>query len=146
MAKADIRWLQRFDNFGRAFLLLRDALDDGGYQKLNQLEQEGAIQRFEYTWELAWKTMKDYLEYSGVVIPSPAGPRNVIKESAQRFFAAADVDGNTVLEMIDVRNQLSHTYDFDKFRTALAKIEEEYLPQLENLYLYFLDEAVTSHA
>ena len=73
----DIRWRQRFENFDRALGLLREALADG-QENLSPLEQEGATQRLEYTLELAWKCMKDYLEDSGVTI-SPATPRQVIK-------------------------------------------------------------------
>ncbi|MEB3169032.1 MAG: nucleotidyltransferase substrate binding protein [Synechococcaceae cyanobacterium] len=61
---ADIRWKQRFQNFDRAFVLLRDAMENGP-AALNQLEKEGVIQRFEYCFELAWKTIKDYLEAGG---------------------------------------------------------------------------------
>jgi nucleotidyltransferase substrate binding protein (TIGR01987 family) len=61
---ADIRWKQRFQNFDRAFVVLRDAMENGP-DALNQLENEGVIQRFEYCFELAWKTIKDYLEAGG---------------------------------------------------------------------------------
>jgi hypothetical protein len=58
----DIRWKQRFQNFDRAFVLLRSALEEKPIAQFNRLEQEGLIQRFEYTYELAWKTAKDYLK------------------------------------------------------------------------------------
>ena len=57
----DIRWKQRFQNFSRGLTLLSQALENGP-SALNQLEQEGVVQRFEFTFELAWKTMKDYME------------------------------------------------------------------------------------
>ena len=76
---ADIRWQQRFHNFDRAFVLLREALERKP-EALSMLEKEGVVQRFEYTFELAWKTLKDYLEASGLVI-SPVTPRQVIKEA-----------------------------------------------------------------
>ena len=63
----DTRWKQRFQNFEKGFFLLREAVENGPVS-LNKLEQEGVIQRFEYTFELAWKSMKDYLEENGVVI------------------------------------------------------------------------------
>ena len=63
---SDIRWKQRFDNFDRAFVLLREVYERK-LDSLSRLEKEGAIQRFEVAFELAWKTIKDYLEESGVV-------------------------------------------------------------------------------
>ena len=76
--RPDIRWKQRFQNFDRAFVLLRDALEEGP-GALNQLEKEGVVQRFEYSFELAWKTVKDYLEESGIVFPTVT-PRQVLKD------------------------------------------------------------------
>ena len=52
----DIRWKQRFDNFDRAFTLLHSALQSRALDDFSDLEQEGIIQRFEYSFELAWKT------------------------------------------------------------------------------------------
>ena len=85
----DIRWIQRFQNFDRAFLLLRSALEERGLEQMSELEKEGLIQRFEYSYELAWKTMKDYLEEQGTII-NPVTPRNVIKEA---FSAQIIADG-----------------------------------------------------
>lgn len=62
------RWIYRFDNFKRAFNLFRDAIYTMREREINQLEKEGMIQRFEYTWELTWKVLKDYLEYKGIVL------------------------------------------------------------------------------
>ena len=67
-ADAKLRWQYRFDNYRRAFLLLREAVERMESASLTQLEKEGLIQRFEYTWELAWKVLKDYLEQQGVVL------------------------------------------------------------------------------
>jgi len=75
----DIRWQQRLQNFERALALLSEAME-GGPAALNQLEKEGAVQRFEYTLELAWKTLKDYLEASGIVL-NAITPRQVIKDA-----------------------------------------------------------------
>ena len=72
----DIRWKQRFQNFDRGVVLLREALESGP-SALSALEKEGVIQRFEYTFELAWKTIKDFLEAGGLVV-SPITPRQVI--------------------------------------------------------------------
>lgn len=119
---SDIRWQQRFDNFDRALSLLKDALSRGP-SALNQLEKEGAVQRFEYTLELAWKTIKDYLEQSGVVL-SAVTPRQVIKDA---FAARLLTDGQTWIDMIDHRNLLSHTYDPANFEEAVDAIHGRYL-------------------
>ena len=63
--KKEVRWKQRFQNFSRAYNLLNSVLEENDIDDLSNLEQEGVIQRFEYTYELAWKTLKDYLEYNG---------------------------------------------------------------------------------
>ena len=131
----DIRWRQRFENFDRALGLLQEALADG-QENLSPLEQEGAAQRLEYTLELAWKCMKDYLEDSGVTI-SPATPRQVIKEA---FVAKIITDGQTWIDMLNHRNLLSHTYDFAVFEEAIRATEEHYLPTLQALHEFLSKE------
>jgi nucleotidyltransferase substrate binding protein (TIGR01987 family) len=76
MSKQDIRWRQRFQNFKKAFEQLRDSVLK--VDELSDLEKEGMVQRFEYTFELAWKTLKDYLEEQQV---NAKFPREVIKQS-----------------------------------------------------------------
>ena len=89
--QADIRWKQRFANFDRAYVLLRSSFDGKSLDSFSDLEREGLIQRFEYSYELAWKTMKDYLQENGVVI-DPMIPSKVIKEA----YAAKVVDDGQV--------------------------------------------------
>ena len=129
----DIRWKQRFHNFDRAFLLLQDALKDGP-APLSLLEKQGTIQRFEFSFELAWKTVKDFLEDSGLVI-SPVTPRQVIKDA---FAAKVLADGQIWIEMLDHRNLLSHTYDCAVFEQAVEAIAARYLPALAALHQFFL--------
>lgn len=129
----DIRWKQRFDNFDRAFVLLREALEDG-LAALSQLEKEGTIQRFEVAFELAWKTMKDYLEEDGLVV-NPATPRNVIKEA---FAAKLLDDGQVWIDMMLHRNLLSHTYDIKVFEEVLQAVAQRYLPALDRLHEFLL--------
>ena len=134
----DIRYKQRYQNFLRALTLLRDGFDKEGDKKFSQLEKEGLIQRFEYTFELAWKTFKDYLEYSGVQLEE-ATPRKVIKACAKAgIFSHAGIDADIYLNMMLERNLLSHTYDLERFEKALIKIENEYLNQLELQNDFFL--------
>ena len=135
----DIRWKQRFDNFDRAFVLFREVYDRG-VNALSQLEREGAIQRFEVTFELAWKTLKDYLEESGVVV-NPVTPRNVIKEA----FAAKFLDDAQVwIDMMLHRNLLSHTYDGAVFETVLRAAIERYFPASERLHEFLLFKKIES--
>jgi nucleotidyltransferase substrate binding protein (TIGR01987 family) len=134
---ADIRWQQRLTNFERALRLLREAMAEGP-EALNQLEKEGVIQRFEYCFELAWKTVKDYMEASGIVF-DVVMPRQVIKDA---FAAKVLNDGATWIAMLDHRNLLSHTYNPVVFEQAVAAIHQRYLPQLEQLHTFLQQEAV----
>ncbi len=136
----DIRWKQRFQNFDRAFILLRSALEDHPLNQLSDLEQEGVIQRFEYSYELAWKTMKDYLEDNGVVI-SPVTPRNVIKEA---FAAGLIKEGQIWVDMMLHRNLLSHTYDFSNFKKVLEAVDNFYLSTLGDLHEWLMARQIES--
>lgn len=133
--KKEIRWKQRFQNFNRAYNLLNCALEENDIDDLSNLEQEGIIQRFEYTYELAWKTLKDYLEYNGVNITEITA-RNVFKEA---YSLGIIKNSEIFIDMMLSRNLLSHTYDFNKFRDILIKVKKDYLPALSDLYLFFMD-------
>lgn len=132
----DIRWQQRFANFKRAFLLLREAIELDP-ASLSQLEKEGIIQRFEYTFELAWKTLKDKMENDGIVLEQ-ISPKVVVR---QAFAAKYINDPDTWLKMIGDRNLMSHTYDFAKFEAIIQSIRQYYLPMLDDWYLALLQEA-----
>ncbi|MDM7954369.1 MAG: nucleotidyltransferase substrate binding protein [Cyanobium sp. CZS 25K] len=133
----DIRWQQRLVNFERALRLLREAMAEGP-EALNQLEKEGVIQRFEYCFELAWKTVKDYMEASGVVF-DVVMPRQVIKDA---FAAKVLNDGASWIAMLDHRNLLAHTYNPVVFEQAVEAIHQRYLPQLEQLQTFLQQEAM----
>lgn len=133
--KKEIRWKQRFQNFSRAYTLLNSALEENDIDDLSNLEQEGVIQRFEYTYELAWKTLKDYLEYNGANITEITA-RNVFKEA---YSSEIIKDSEIFIDMMLSRNLLSHTYDFNKFKDILIKVKKDYLPALSDLYFFFMD-------
>ncbi len=137
---SDIRWKQRFDNFDRAFVLLREVCDRG-VDSLSQLEKEGAIQRFEVAFELAWKTLKDYLEESGVVV-NPMTPRNVIKEAFAAKLLQDAEDAQVWIDMMLHRNLLSHTYDIEVFEVVLQTVVERYFPAFDRLHEFFLSRRV----
>ncbi len=134
---SDIRWKQRFENFERAFILLREALSKE-VETLSDLEKEGVIQRFEYTLELAWKTLKDYLEFSNVVLDQIT-PRKVIKEA---FAANIIQDGETWIKMLELRNHLSHKYDQNMFNQAIDKIAKIYLDKFDEMFMFLKEKAI----
>jgi nucleotidyltransferase substrate binding protein (TIGR01987 family) len=129
------RWVYRFDNFKSAFALLSEAIQMIRERKISALEQEGVIQRFEYTWELTWKVLKDYLEYTGIILETVT-PAAVIKAAI-----AANIikNGDVWMAALDSRNKMSHTYDFKKFKKIVISIEKEYYPELERMYLKMLE-------
>ena len=133
----DVRWKQRFQNFDRAFVLLRQAMEHGP-AALNPLEKEGVIQRFEYCFELAWKTVKDYMEQSGVVFATVT-PRQVLKEA---FAARIIVDGQVWIDMLDHRNLLSHTYNQASFGRAVEAIHARYLSGFDALHEFLHRESL----
>ena len=73
MSSPDIRWLQRFDNFKRAFARLSEASELADQRDLSDLERQGLIQAFEFTHELAWNTLKDFLAARGLGFPRFCG-------------------------------------------------------------------------
>ena len=117
------RWQYRFDNFRRAYTLLLGALDILHEEKLDQLGKEGMIKRFEYCTELAWKTIKDYLENQNVLFLEIT-PRTVLKEA----IAAKLIErGDDWMSLLDARNKMSHNYDFRKFEEVIREIAERYI-------------------
>ncbi|MDX9973088.1 MAG: nucleotidyltransferase substrate binding protein [FCB group bacterium] len=138
---SDVRWKQRFHNFDRAVVLLREPIERG-IDSLSDLEREGTVHRFEFALELAWKTLKDYLEHEGTLV-NPVTPRNVIKEA---FAAQIICDGQVWIDMLDHRNLLSHTYDLDTFEKAVRAIQDRYHPAIEDLHAWFTGRLQTMHS
>lgn len=132
------RWIYRLDNYSRAFTLLREAMEIRQERELTQLEKEGVIQRFEYTWELAWKLLKDYLDSNGVALDTIT-PAAVIKAA---FAAKIIENGDVWMRALDARNKMSHTYNFKTFEQTIADIQKDYLAVLDSLHLTMLEKAV----
>ncbi|MBS0629476.1 MAG: nucleotidyltransferase substrate binding protein [Verrucomicrobia bacterium] len=121
----DIRWKQRFQNFEKAFLFLKKATELGAY---DELQGAGLVQSFEFTFELSWKTLKDYLQQQGLEVQFP---RDVIKQS---FATQLIEDGAHWIQMLDKRNELTHTYNQEQAQRAIKLIKEQYFPLLEQVY------------
>lgn len=113
MTAKDIRWIQRFNNFEKAFAQLKGAVELSEERELSKLEEQGLVQAFEFTHELAWNVLKDFLEAHG--LKDMYGSRDATR---QAFKAELIQDGEAWMKMIDSRNQTSHTYD----ETIAAKI------------------------
>lgn len=132
MNQKEIRWKQRFENFKIAFKRLSEAVNN--INNLDDLSKEGLIQRFEYTFELAWKTLKDYLEYKGEIAKFP---RDVLKKAFQTELID---NGEIWFEMLDKRNLIAHIYDEDIFNTVINLIRSSYYKEIYKLYNFLLNE------
>ncbi|SFQ33121.1 nucleotidyltransferase substrate binding protein [Salibacterium halotolerans] len=121
-----VRWRQRFENFNKAYRTLMEAVEQ--YPVLSTLEKEGMIQRFEYTFELAWKTLKDYLESQGIDVTFP---REVLKTAYQHDLID---NGEIWLEMLESRNILAHTYNEERFYLAVEKIKHDFSPAMTQTF------------
>lgn len=121
-----IRWQQRFKNLENAFLFLQEGLKK---ESLDPLQEAGIIQSFEFTFELSWKTIKDYLESKGTPL---AFPRDIIKEA---FNTQIIKDGHLWIEMLEKGNILSHTYNQRQASEAVRIIRNHFFPGLKQLYL-----------
>ena len=129
------RWVYRFDNYRRAFFLLREAIETMESRELTQLEKEGVIQRFEYTWELSWKVLKDYLDSQGIILDKIT-PASAIREA---FEAKIIIDGEGWMKALDARNKMSHTYNLKSFEEVIEDIHDHYLNLFDDLHLSMLE-------
>ena len=134
MPSKTTRFHQRFASFKKAFLQLKEAMDR--FEELDDLSREGLIQRFEYTFELAWKTLKDYNESQGFITGTP-------RETLKQAFQADILDNGEIwMEMLDKRNLMAHTYEESTFRQVLEDIRLKYFEQIESMYKYFSEKNV----
>ncbi len=123
MTTEDIRWKQRFNNFAQAFRSLDEAVQLKKERGLSKLERQGLIQGFEFTHELAWNVLKDYLEEQGItgLIGS--------KDSSREAFKLGLIEnGEMWMEMIKSRNLTSHAYDEQIANQIAAAISDQYHP------------------
>lgn len=137
-----LRWVYRFDNYKRAFFLLREAMEIMQERDITQLEKEGIIQRFEYTWELAWKVLKDYLDSEGVTLDKIT-PASVIRAA---FEAKIISDGDGWMKALDSRNKMSHTYNLKAFEVVIKEIHDHYLQLFDDLHFFLLEAAIKAQS
>jgi nucleotidyltransferase substrate binding protein (TIGR01987 family) len=127
MIAADVRWTQRFNNFSKALGQLTKFIEKGD---LNELEKQGLIQAFEYTFELAWNTLKDYFEAQGET--NIFGSRDAFRLAFKRGLIG---NGEAWMDMIKSRTLTSHTYNeeiADKIANDTANIYFQEFVALHN--------------
>lgn len=127
-----LRWLQRFDNYKRAYAQLQSAVELMRSRELSNLEKQGVIQAFEFTWELAWSVLKDYLNWQGET--EITGARDAIREAFNRGLIE---EGQVWMAMLQDRNRTAHTYNESTMGEILASIEGQYIEQFNRLECQF---------
>jgi nucleotidyltransferase substrate binding protein (TIGR01987 family) len=132
MSKSDVRWMQRLQNYLTALSRLTAAVVLANQRALTDLEQQGVVQSFEFTHELAWNVLKDYLEAQGFV--SIIGSRNATREAFKNGLLA---DGQVWMDMIKARNQTSHTYNLQIVQGITHDIHTRFHPAFKAMEAHF---------
>ena len=125
MGNPDVRWQQRFANYQKALTQLTKFIDKG---ELNELEEQGLIHAFEYTYELAWNVIKDFLVNQGN--KNIYGSRDAIREA---FNTGLIDDGEAWMDMFADRNKTSHTYNEDTAKEIARNVFLHYFPLFVSL-------------
>ena len=131
----DIRWKQRFQNYEKAFKRLSRAIEVVKSASDDDLLQSGLVQTYEYTFELAWKTLKDYLTLEGFEVRSP---RETIRQGFQSGYI---MNGEDWLQALADRNLATHIYDDEIIIRVLNDIFERYFFLLQDFYVSFKEKA-----
>ncbi len=123
------KFTAKISNFHNALQRLKEAVSEWQEENTNDVVRDGLIQRFEFTYELAWKTTKEYLEEMGIMDKN--SPRAVIKEAfAQKLISSEEI----WLLMIKDRNMTSHLYQEEMAREIAERIKDKYVKEFEDLY------------
>jgi nucleotidyltransferase substrate binding protein (TIGR01987 family) len=129
MSKLDVRWIQRFDNFTKAVKQLTRFIEKGD---LNEMEAQGLIQSFEYTYELAWNTLKDFFEDQGE--SGVLGSKDAFRLAFKRGLIE---DGETWMNMIKSRALTSHTYNEETAQEVILNIRTDFFREFVKLQARF---------
>ncbi len=114
------RFAQRLEDFENALKRLKEGIE---IPNPDTLQIDGILQRFEFTFELSWKTIKDYLEYEGFS-EKIGSPREIIQQAFKQHIIE---DGDGWIKMMLARNSLSHLYDEETSRKIYNEIKEKYV-------------------
>ena len=126
-----VRWKQRFSNLDLAYRQLIEAQERWLKDTDDTIIRSGLIQTFEFTFELSWKTLKDYIESKGTVV---IAPRDVLKTAFQEKIIE---DGHIWIEMLDARNSVSHLYNDNEAQKVAMDIVKNYMLPFKELRNYF---------
>ena len=135
ISSQDIRWKQRFQHYEKAFKRLSRAIEVVKSAPDDDLLQSGLVQTYEYTFELAWKTLKDYLTLEGFEVRSP---RETIRQGFQSGYI---MNGEDWLQALADRNLTTHIYDNEIIIRVLNGIFERYFFLLQDFYVSFKEKA-----
>ena len=128
----DIRWKQRFNNYIKALQNLRSAVKLLEERDLSELERQGVIQSFEFTHELAWNVLKDYLQDQGNQDITGS------KDASRLAFKVGLIDnGEDWMDMIKARNLTSHTYDPEVAEKIVADVQTKFFPAFDKMAINF---------
>lgn len=121
----DLRWRQRFENFEKSFLLIKEFYEK---ENMSRLEKAGMVQFFEMTIELAWKVLKDYLESEEMIVKTP-------RETIKSAWQVGLIDNADIwLEALGDRNLASHTYNEDQANKLISNLDDMYYAEFDKLY------------
>jgi nucleotidyltransferase substrate binding protein (TIGR01987 family) len=138
MTTPDIRWTQRLVNFQRALATLQRAIGLAQSRPLSELEELGLIQAFEFTHELSWLLIRDFLVDQGVA--GISGSRDAVREAVVRQLLPQG-DETVWMAMIRSRNLTSHTYNPAVAREIADLIVDRYGPVFQQLSGVMLERA-----
>ncbi|MGA7881081.1 MAG: nucleotidyltransferase substrate binding protein [Terrimicrobiaceae bacterium] len=130
----DVRWRQRLQSFRKAFSQMSGAAALAQERKLTDLERQGLIQAFEFTHELAWNTLKDFLESHGAL--NLYGSKDATREAFAKGLIA---NGEEWMAMIQSRNRSSHTYNENTAKEVATAILSSYVPEFAEFLARFTE-------
>jgi nucleotidyltransferase substrate binding protein (TIGR01987 family) len=126
----DIRWQQRFDSYKKALATLERALAIAEERPFSELEEQGLIQGFEFTHELSWNLLKDFLETKGFT--DIHGSRDTTRIAFREGYIE---NGEVWMQMIESRNKSSHTYNTDTAEAIVQLIIQSYIGEFKKLHI-----------
>lgn len=123
----DVRWIQRFNNYKKALKQLMEAVELTKERELSNLEKQGLVQAYEFTQELSWKVLKDFMQSRG--IQDLFGSKDAVREA---FKIGVIENGDIWMDMIKSRNLTSHTYNESAIEEIIDLIVNKYYEEFKN--------------